>query len=665
MKSLFLLPVFLIWILPVNAGIVTVDDDGPADFSHIQDAINYSWDGDIIQVSPGTYPENLYYDSRAILLTSLDPNDPNMVESTIIQGTVTFNFNEGPDSILTGFTIAPASGDGVVCYGSYTIPVIEKNTITGCSTGIYCEFGAGPYVLNNTISNNSYGIQNCHGRIEGNTFNLNNQFGIFDCEGNVLNNQIIGNGHGVCNVTGNITGNTIQGNNLGIYSATGNISNNSITNNGSHGIGDITGDITGNTIKDNGASGIIDVSGNVINNSITDNGGGISGVYGKVENNIIAYNRGTGIDNCTGDIIDNHITFNQGDGLNSCNEWWESHYIYQNDISNNAGNGLSSCIGIIHKNTIKDNGGSGLTNCGTEIRDNTVSGNIGIGMISCSESIVHNIVTENNGGIHNCNAYVENNFIGNNQSDGINNVYQAVNNVIINNSGVGAADIDYGCENNLIVGNSSDGISLCSGDIINNTIAENLGHGIFECHGTVKNNIIAYNQGTGIYGQCNNSYNCLWRNTAGSFYNNYAKIGDQYINPLFAVLGIWTEGVWTKGNYRLLSEYGRWDDTAEVWIVDAQTSPCINAGDPDFDISYEPNPNGGRINMGYDGGTEHASMSDLPGPDPEDPPVTPALCVNKPSMDVNDDCKVDFADFSVFASQWLTCGLDIQTACWQ
>ena len=45
------------------------------------------------------------------------------------------------------------------------------------------------------------------------------------------------------------------------------------------------------------------------------------------------------------------------------------------------------------------------------------------------------------------------------------------------------------------------------------------------------------------------------------------------------------------------------------------------------------------------------------GPKPE--------CINPPSMDTNDDCQIDLADFAEFASQWMTCGWDIQEACWQ
>jgi len=42
-------------------------------------------------------------------------------------------------------------------------------------------------------------------------------------------------------------------------------------------------------------------------------------------------------------------------------------------------------------------------------------------------------------------------------------------------------------------------------------------------------------------------------------------------------------------------------------------SPCIDAGDPFFDYSAEPEPNGGRINMGTYGGTPEASISFVKG----------------------------------------------------
>jgi hypothetical protein len=42
---------------------------------------------------------------------------------------------------------------------------------------------------------------------------------------------------------------------------------------------------------------------------------------------------------------------------------------------------------------------------------------------------------------------------------------------------------------------------------------------------------------------------------------------------------------------------------------DAVTSPCIDVGDPATPAGDEPQPNGGRINMGAYGGTAEASKS--------------------------------------------------------
>jgi len=44
-------------------------------------------------------------------------------------------------------------------------------------------------------------------------------------------------------------------------------------------------------------------------------------------------------------------------------------------------------------------------------------------------------------------------------------------------------------------------------------------------------------------------------------------------------------------------------------MVDAQHSPCIDAGDPALDSSLEPQPNGGRLNVGFYGNTPEASLS--------------------------------------------------------
>jgi hypothetical protein len=63
------------------------------------------------------------------------------------------------------------------------------------------------------------------------------------------------------------------------------------------------------------------------------------------------------------------------------------------------------------------------------------------------------------------------------------------------------------------------------------------------------------------------------------------------------------------GDYHLKSRAGRWDPNSDSWIVDDVTSPCIDAGDPNSPVGDEPQPNGGRINIGVYGGTTEASKS--------------------------------------------------------
>ena len=63
-----------------HADTLTVDDDGPADYDKIQDAINDAVDGDIVQVLQGHYFENIDFRGKAITVTSTDPNNPTVVE---------------------------------------------------------------------------------------------------------------------------------------------------------------------------------------------------------------------------------------------------------------------------------------------------------------------------------------------------------------------------------------------------------------------------------------------------------------------------------------------------------------------------------------------------------------------------------------------------------
>ncbi|MBA7646106.1 hypothetical protein ES703_53867 [subsurface metagenome] len=97
-----------------------------------------------------------------------------------------------------------------------------------------------------------------------------------------------------------------------------------------------------------------------------------------------------------------------------------------------------------------------------------------------------------------------------------------------------------------------------------------------------------------------------------------------------------------NGDYHLKSQAGRWDPNNQSWVQDANTSPCIDAGNPSSPIGYEPFPNGGRVNMGAYGGAGQASKSYF-GAEP---------CEAIIAGDINGDCKVDFTDFAIMALHW-------------
>jgi beta propeller repeat protein len=82
-----------------------VDPHGGGDFTSIQEAIYDSWNGDTILVRPGVYAEDIVFAGREVTLTSENPDDPNVVAATVLQGTITFYLNETLNSILRGFTI--------------------------------------------------------------------------------------------------------------------------------------------------------------------------------------------------------------------------------------------------------------------------------------------------------------------------------------------------------------------------------------------------------------------------------------------------------------------------------------------------------------------------------------------------------------------------------
>jgi hypothetical protein len=138
----------------------------PADYSTIQSAIDYSINGDVIHVQPGTYVENINFNGKNITVASLflTTQDKSYISQTIIDGNqngtvITFNSGENSTSILTGFTIRNGQGiDAGGIYIRYSSPSLKNlildNNSGEQSGGIYCDHSS-TSMRNLIISNNT------------------------------------------------------------------------------------------------------------------------------------------------------------------------------------------------------------------------------------------------------------------------------------------------------------------------------------------------------------------------------------------------------------------------------------------------------------------------------------------------------------------------------
>jgi hypothetical protein len=64
-----------------------------------------------------------------------------------------------------------------------------------------------------------------------------------------------------------------------------------------------------------------------------------------------------------------------------------------------------------------------------------------------------------------------------------------------------------------------------------------------------------------------------------------------------------------EGDFHVKSKNGRFDPATGQFVNDNVNSPAIDAGNPASDFSNEPQPNGGRVNLGRYGNTAEASKS--------------------------------------------------------
>jgi|GEM_PF-4248083 len=335
----------------------SVESIGYTGIDNIQEAIDAAEDGEIITVPPGIYYENIDFNGKNITLTSIDPEDPEVVAATIIDGgesgAVVCICSGETNAVLTGFTITNGSGfsthvdygggvyimdstavishniieknradhGGGICLNSWFACTIESNIMRDNVAlynggGLFIESGQ-HLISNNIISDNhAYligggGITIFHGR---NTL-----------EGNIISNNIAPAGGGIiistvytvpCDQINKITGNHLENNRAksggGLY---------------------VEGFLDAQQITDNVFRG----------NVVMDNGGGIYFVrcIANAKGNVMVNNEATlggGLCLTDSDIILTANEFNANYAFIGCAFWKNSN----SSLTGGDGNSLSA-----------------------------------------------------------------------------------------------------------------------------------------------------------------------------------------------------------------------------------------------------------------------------------------------------------------------------------
>jgi len=404
---------------------ITVDDDGPADYTTIQNAVDNAVYGDTIIVKPGTYHENLdVYKS----LTIRSENGP---AETSIQALTSSDhvFYVTADSVtISGFSISGAGG--------YPNSGIYLNGVEGC------------IIENNNLSNNYYGIKlyiSSYNTLTGNNAS-NNYFGIWlesSSDYNTLNDNIASNNYFWGIDLDSSSNNTLAGNNAesnkyyGIFlsSSSNNtlIGNNASNNEGLSTLQESCGirlcsssdynTLTGNNASNNGLGIRLDSSSDY--NTLTGN-------------NATSNNDCCILLSCSSN---NTLISNNAESNNYCwgIELWSSsnNTLTGNKASNNYyGIGLYSSSNNTLTGNKASNNSNGIelySSSNNTLTDNKASNN-GFGIYLSSS--INNTLTGNNASNNCCGIYLDDSsnytFAGNNII--YNNYFNNTNNIGLSNS---------------------------------------------------------------------------------------------------------------------------------------------------------------------------------------------------------------------------------------
>ena len=135
----------------------------PADQPTIQQAINVANNGDLILVAPGTYPEHIDYLGKAITVQSTVGPGKTIIDGQGTGTVVTFQTQEGAQSVLTGFTIQ--GGNALVGAGIKLSSASPKITNNIFRDNVQSVGGAGAAIggtsSSPTIERNTFLVNTC------------------------------------------------------------------------------------------------------------------------------------------------------------------------------------------------------------------------------------------------------------------------------------------------------------------------------------------------------------------------------------------------------------------------------------------------------------------------------------------------------------------------
>ena len=638
----------------------------PSDFATIQDAIDAASNGDIIEVSPGTYTGDgnwdIDFNKKAITLRSSSGANQTIIDCSGAQGHRGFYFHqgEGRKSVLRGFTIRGASLE------DSDIPSFKSSWIPSPSYpiggGIYCE-NSSPSIIDCVIEQCKAELGGGIGIVGGSSLILNCT--IERCEAGGLGTaQTGGYGAGIAIVKGSdvhivdsaIESNTAYNESLGagVYcweskvmlsgcgisfnSAQVSVEGGGIYCGGSSARATLERCIVSNNSAEAGG-GVFSESNshtNITNCTIADNiGGGVyaNTSYTAIRNSIIWYNDGREV------MLDNSLSYNPVLYSNI-----EGSYSGQGNIDKEP---MFKSLGSDYhlrsywdRELLEDHSpcidaGDPQNPVGAEPFPNNKLINMGAygGTREASKSFGPVIFHVDCTGGRDYNS-------GLSRDDAFRTIQEAVDrsghgDIIMVWPGIyreavfveGRSVTIQSADDAAVIAPFNDPIAFTfqfaesSRSVLRNFVIADCGDKAIFCHGAspeLTNLTIVNNQFgiTAYAGSRPSITNCIfWNNGEEGFSDleqcsaHYSRLGK--LEPDDADRGNISEDPRFAGgeDFHLQSIYGRYVPSSRSWTTDSLTSHCIDGGDPAMRVGREQKPNAGRVNKGAYGGTPFASKS--------------------------------------------------------